>query len=492
MFPYSPAADNLFQPMAASDQRLSKSKYLNVLTKSGKNKALLYHSLFGNLHLLDASYLTVIDLFSTPLTWPEALSSLPSFESSREIVEELLRLYYLVPEGFDERTLTQDELALRYEKLKTGELIHAVQLNVSEGCNLKCTYCFADRVDERSTLYTLNSRNQYKMMATATAIEAINSITSLVRKNGGSTLIIKFFGREPLLNWNAINEVIDYCELHKDSFHYSYVITTNGTLFTPEIVERLKSVNTGIVVSLDGFIDDNSLRLTHTGKETFSLVDSGLNLLKQHKVSCGVATVLSSRNFLSLGNRFIEYLKSRSVRQWEIKLAMQHDGDMKYSASEYAGKLYQLYRLGEQADILVTGDWYDPFVTLFHTTKHTTDESVHRLAPNSCSATDHQLSIEPSGGIFGCRALDSKLGDVGGLDALLQSTAYRRLSMRTYYNVPFCHGCKLEGFCQGVCLGHSEKKFNDIYQPDDDYCNVYREVFDLLLSHFAETRTETR
>jgi sulfatase maturation enzyme AslB (radical SAM superfamily) len=52
--------------------------------------------------------------------------------------------YFLVPVGFDERTLVDGELLNRSKSLETGELINAVQLNVSEGCNLKCTYCFAE------------------------------------------------------------------------------------------------------------------------------------------------------------------------------------------------------------------------------------------------------------------------------------------------------------------------------------------------------------
>ena len=322
-------------------------------------------------------------------------------------------------------------------------------------------------------------------MPLETAIQSVEAVTKLISKHGGNAMVIKFFGREPLLNWQVINGLFDHCKAATD-FHYRYAITTNGTLFTPDIINKLKETNTAIVVSLDGMAEANLLRVTHSGEETFSMVDRGLAMLKEHGASCCVASVLSEANFDLLDVRFLNYLANRSVTQWEIKLAMQNDGAMARSAAEYAKKLFLLYQGGRKLGIEVTGDWYDPFVTLFHTTRKSSDDKVHRLAPNSCSATDHQISIEPSGGIFGCRALEVKLGGVENLDALFQSSAYKRLSMRTYYNVPFCHGCKLEGFCQGVCLGHSERKYSDIYRPDESYCEVYRNVFDLLLGHYVE------
>lgn len=470
---------------AAPTPRLIKSRYLRVLGQAGGDAFFFYHSLFGNLHRVDPKCLQVIDYFSEPASCGGALETFSGLEEIHDLIEEFRSLYYLVDEGFDERSLTRRALERRSAALDDGELVSAIQLNVSEGCNLKCTYCFADRVDERATLYNIGVRNDRKLMSLETALHSVGAVADLARRHGKESLVIKFFGREPLLNWRVMEGVIDHCELGGQDFRYYYAVTTNGTLFSPEIVDKLKSVNTEIVVSLDGFAAANLLRVTHSGKETFSSVDRGLSMLHERGVSCAVASVLSEFNFEEVGEDFLSYLKGKSVRQWEIKLAMQSDRAPGRPPAEYARKLFDLYRAGKEAGIAVTGDWYDPFVTLFHTTKRAADETVQRLAPNSCSATDHQISIEPSGGIFGCRALDTGLGSVDDLASMFRSAAYKHLSMRTYYNVPFCHGCKLEGFCQGVCLGHSERKYKDIYRPDDAYCEIYREVFDLLLQDYS-------
>jgi radical SAM protein with 4Fe4S-binding SPASM domain len=471
-------------PAISPETVLLKSPYLRFVKDKASSNYLLYHSLFGNLHHVAEACVEIINLFSAPRKLSEVLSEQSDPEPTETLIVDLISSYYLIPEGFDERVLTKQELLRRSQALESGELINAIQLNVSEGCNLKCTYCFADRVDERASLQNFEARNDKKLMSLQLAIQSVETITELIQRNVNNTLMIKFFGREPLLNWAVIEQLIDYCESKKSDLNYYYAITTNGTLFSPEIINKFKQVQAIIVVSLDGFPEANLLRVSHSGSETFSMVDKGLSLLKQYDVTCSVASVLSEQNFEHLDEDFLNYLQEKSVTQWEVKLAMQNDGSISRSPLEYAEKLLKLYTYGEKIGIKVTGDWYDPFSTLFHTTRTTKDIGTHRLAPSSCSATDHQVSVEPSGNVFGCRALDTRLGKINAFNELLKSSEYKNLSMRTYYNVPLCHGCKLEGFCQGVCLGHSERKFNNIYTPDDTYCNIYRSVFDLLLVNY--------
>jgi len=74
------------------------------------------------------------------------------------------------------------------------------------------------------------------------------------------------------------------------------------------------------------------------------------------------------------------------------------------------------------------------------------------------------------------------MGHIDNIDEMFRSEAYETVVMRTYANVQPCKGCPLEGFCQGECLGNLEEKYGDIYAVDPAYCEIYRRIYDKLLT----------
>jgi sulfatase maturation enzyme AslB (radical SAM superfamily) len=207
---------------------LVRSSYLKNLNSSD-SETVIYHSLFGNLHSVSQSYADILYLFNIPQNPQYVLADRSNPEKLQEVIDRFIENYFLVLEGFDERTLVDQELLDRRSRsLETGELINAVQLNISEGCNLKCTYCFADRVHERASAGHFAAWNELKFMTVEMAMESIEAVESLIRKNGGTAMVIKFFGREPLLNWPVVKAVIDRCEAVNDGFQFFYAILLGG------------------------------------------------------------------------------------------------------------------------------------------------------------------------------------------------------------------------------------------------------------------------
>lgn len=465
------------------------SRYLQIIKITDDDRFCCYHSLFGNIFVLHETFLKFLKAFDQPNSFGSAINDFENSEEFGNLFSFFRDLFFIVPEGFDERILVNQELKSRVQSIHQGQLLSAVQLCVSERCNLGCKYCYADRVDERSNENNFDSRNIMPLMDIEMAQKTIDACAAVIKYNKRESLVVKFSGREPLLNLEVIKQTIDYCgEIYPDLF-FQYVITTNGTMISQEIIKIFKLNGFVVIVSLDGLPSGNSMRVTKSGKNSFPMVDEGLKELQNANIKCSVASVLTDANFNADWEGFAEYLNSRSINDWEIKLGMQTGGDFRYSADEYVQKLLEIYNYANVRGLNITGDWIDPFITFKRTKRRLSDEFVSRPIQHGCSATNHQITVEPSGNIHPCRAMEMSLGSIDNLSEVFESVQYKNLVMRTYSNVEACKECPIEGFCQGVCLGHSEAVFGDIYSIDNRYCEIYRRVFNLLLKETSEHKT---
>lgn len=117
--------------------------------------------------------------------------------------------------------------------------MYAFAIWVTTKCNMRCSYC-----------YEGNDKDSH-FMDKKTADETIKFVIEKINKS--DMTIIDFHGGEPLLNFPAIKYIVDKLHNEYRDYKFSFGITTNGTICTPEILEFL-SHNFGysLTVSLDG------------------------------------------------------------------------------------------------------------------------------------------------------------------------------------------------------------------------------------------------
>lgn len=129
-------------------------------------------------------------------------------------------------------------------------------LMVTHGCNLNCVYCFEKHKD-------LGQR----MMSFETAKEILQAEFSLfanMDRKPEERFAIEFFGGEPLVNFKLIKEIYNWVKGLDIPFPMMFQTTTNGTLFTPEILEWFTKVKDDfrVVVSIDG---DELMQIANRG-----------------------------------------------------------------------------------------------------------------------------------------------------------------------------------------------------------------------------------
>ena len=110
----------------------------------------------------------------------------------------------------------------------------------TNGCNLRCKYCYANNKPGRMTAETMH-----------------NMLTYLFVKQPHENLTCHFFGGEPMVMWDMMQDTIKIGnQMAKDNNKkVSWSMTTNGTLLTPERLEWIKDnmrPNNPMLLSIDG------------------------------------------------------------------------------------------------------------------------------------------------------------------------------------------------------------------------------------------------
>jgi len=461
-------------------ERLLRSPFLQVIASNGGYVA--YHSLFGNLCRVNAGVVNLLERFREPKRPADVVLG----ASAAAGVRKLREMWYLVPEGTDERARVGRWLQRRSELVPQGYFITEVELSVSDLCNYSCSYCFADAADKLSDDRRRLSAGP-KLMTLDLAVSTVERLLALVRRNRHPRLFVKFVGREPLMNRDVMLAVMDRFGNGKDGVSIRYDVTTNCSLVTEDLARHLKRHGAVVNASMDAPGAENDLtRRTKGGKGTFAEVDRGIGILRDHGIEMILNSVLTDSNFDSLSGAIVDYAAGRGIGTVSLipvfgndELALHRGRSIEAIADRLAG----VFEHGRGKGVKVRGYWYNGVAKLLWARNRDYMDTIGDR--HSCVASGNQINVEPSGDVFPCRMSGARLGHIDDLDALLGSEVYRRYLMRAY--VAACANCSIEGFCHGLCVGHLEGKYNDIYRVDEPYCELYRAMTRRVLAHLQGT-----
>ncbi len=152
-------------------------------------------------------------------------------------------------------------------------------LEVTTRCNCRCVYCVfsGEYADKR-----VHGKQQ---MDEQLAFEAVSSYLAMVKAarfyNPYRKPTIAFYGGEPLLNF----ELIKACVAHARSTYegeIAFTVTSNGTVFTDEMLDYLVREGFYVIISLDGprTVHDKR-RVFADGTGTFDTILENLTKLRQ-------------------------------------------------------------------------------------------------------------------------------------------------------------------------------------------------------------------
>ena len=339
------------------------------------------------------------------------------------------------------RSAVNDDCQGEY-KLDPAELV----LNISEGCNLTCSYCFAGQGSYGREVRWMTEEQAYDY-----TIAAINRFPSLK--------LIKLFGGEPFMNPRAIKGV---CRaVHENGDRKIDIATvTNMTIFSNLYVDLIEEYDIHITVSIDGPKEiHDRYRKFRNGKGSFDIIGNNIEKYREHGISIknfeSVYTFSEYLEGFSIG-KVVDYLIESFQAEW-VHVVPDSNTISRLNKTESLAFLNALY--------LDTSRLYCGSVSSSQSAKQSLMNEILDVVFNKnvnalwCSLGQRTITIAADGEVTPCYTLLSddaqwKMADdvkqlnadsvpVSVIDSLLQASSSSHRE---------CDGCILQGICRG-CPG---------------------------------------
>lgn len=194
-----------------------------------------------------------------------------------------------------------DQLRTRKAFLNDFTSLHMVVVTCR--CNFHCRYCHASSSDRRNMKLDMTWKT-----AKRTVEQIFHSPSPIIK--------IEFQGGEPLLNWKVIQNIVEYAEIlnrfHKK--HLEFVICTNLTLATEEILYYCKQHHIYISTSMDGDREiQNANRISGDQKDGYDEFLKGLALARKilGDEACSPLVTVTQANLKRMDIVIDEYIHMR-------------------------------------------------------------------------------------------------------------------------------------------------------------------------------------
>ena len=348
------------------------------------------------------------------------------------------------------------------------ENITDIALLVSQECNLRCVYCYADG-------------GRYDSGGYMEEETALRSVDWLIQHSGDQDRIcIRFYGGEPFLKFDLIKRVVKYSKRRAEEVgkRIHFCVTTNAALLNAESIGFVKEHNIDVVVSMDGPKDiQDTQRPCLNGKGSYEkTVGKVKSLLKARPETFARATVYdeSPKERVIEGLREIGFktplLTHLSGSMFLESNAKQND-DKLMSLIEEEGQSF-LKNLRDRNETYfnqgrIAAMWGRMIRQAMELFISSSKKTIH------CSAGRWYVAISCAGEIYPCHRLvgveNEKIGNV--FENALEREAYR---VGPLPHQEKCQSCFARYVCAGSCFHDNLTATGSIYETDEIWCRLVR------------------
>lgn len=424
----------------------------------------------GAVHVLDELTYKILNKFSDKLDencpeWlVEEFSSEASESEIKEIYSELLSLQ-------NSGQLFSEDDYKRFTCMMKGAPIKSMCLHISHDCNLRCKYCFASTGD---------FGKGRKLMPVETGKKAIDFL--LTHSGNRHNLELDFFGGEPLMNWDAVKEIIAYARSKEEEYNkkFRFTVTTNGMLLNDESIDFINEEMSNVVLSLDGrkCVND-AMRVTEGGRGSYDvfvpkfqkLVEKRRNGKYKEYYARGTFT----KNNLDFANDVYHIADDLGFDQLSVEPVIA-DPSEPYALTE--ADLPRIYEEYEKLAVeMIRRKKEDGGCFNFFHFMIDLDQgpcAIKRL--RGCGCGNEYVSVTPDGDIYPCHQFvghdEWKMGNLE--DETLDLEMKDKFACSNIYTKDGCKDCWCKFYCSGGCNANNYSFNKDINKPVKLSCDIER------------------
>lgn len=355
--------------------------------------------------------------------------------------------------------------------------LRTICLVLNNSCNLGCEYCFANKG---------HYDKPNEQMDFAIAKQAVDNLAKEVKENNGNEMSISFFGGEPLLSFNLIQEIVHYIRENYPCYSVHYMITTNGTLINKEIAEFMETNKFDIMISIDGTQEIHDYyRKFLNGCGSYKRLLKGISYFKNPQILNARITITNINYDIC---SYIDSILNLGFRR--ITFAVD------YNISEIAfhGYLLSLKKLIKKYfNDIANGKLYD--ITNF--SRVIVNIALNQRNLSHCNAGISYLAVSADGKYYRCprfvgkeNFLLGKVNDITHMHNEIQNFK-RKLSLPEIRN-PNCQKCVYVYLCGGMCYHHSYVVSRNEFNTTPRECDEKFTIFEGVIEGICKLSTKER
>lgn len=395
------------------------------------------------------------------------------FEEVGDVLPLLIEKGFLVAPDHDDHV----DLETRRIALAANQPLDVMYLLVTDGCNLRCTYCFEESPGA--------PQFRARQMDERTVDAAIDTFARLTKRYGSANpeKLIQLYGGEPLMNKKAIRRAVYRLTERKASgdlpSEAKLVILTNGLLLDEAFAEYLAAEKVALGISLDGpALYTNAYRIAKKkGVDTFASARRAYEIARTAGIEVGLSATLTPdvvAHFDEVLDFFINDLRVESGINFNIlhfSPAVPVDDEYYERAADCILQAFERFRdLGIYEERMM--------------------RKVQSFAEQDpifvdCGVSGNQIIVAPDGAIGVCQDFVKPRtyfrGSVHDEGDPIAAGLHAEWRTRSPFYMDECQSCPAMAICGGGCPASVELSTGNRWNIDRRICPHSRKSLEWLI-----------